>query len=89
MALRVKRVHYHGMIAKRGYHTMVVEQIGILTRRSRVAREARSLATNMQSNEDKDMRNDNDIKQHRYTTLHYSKVFPVFRIAIIFTRILK
>ena len=31
---------------KRGYHTMVVEQIGILTRRSRVTREARALTTN-------------------------------------------
>ena len=29
-----------------GYHTMVVEQIGILTRRSRVTREARALTTN-------------------------------------------
>jgi hypothetical protein len=31
---------------KMGYHTMVVEQIGILTRRSRVSREARALTTN-------------------------------------------
>ena len=34
------------MIALKGYHTMVVEQIGILTRRSRVTREARALTTN-------------------------------------------
>jgi GAF domain-containing protein len=34
------------MIALLGYHTMVVEQIGILTRRSRVTREARALTTN-------------------------------------------
>jgi hypothetical protein len=47
-------------------HTMVVEQIGILTRRSRVTREARALTTN-QSNAH------NFIKQH--IALHYFKVF--------------
>ena len=34
-----------GINLKNGYHT-IVEQIGILTRRSRVAREARALTTN-------------------------------------------